>query len=199
MTRHRPSRLTFLCLLLLSMVTVSWVGCSSTSYPRLTAPSDAYLDALASTEPLEVTPDNEQAALHRLMDLFRNFHVEYLRENTKHVYADTFFFRDGFKELHQIDELEAYMVHSAEPVRHCTFEFATPIKSGHDYFLQWTMELSLKRDDDDRMDRAIGMSHIRFNREGKVVFHQDYWDPTDILYRRIPIANRLIGYVRSKL
>jgi hypothetical protein len=43
------------------------------------------------------------------------------------------------------------------------------------------------------------MSHIRYNSEGKVIFHQDYWDPTDIVYRRIPIAKQLISYTKGKM
>jgi hypothetical protein len=43
------------------------------------------------------------------------------------------------------------------------------------------------------------MSRMRFNSDGQVIFHQDYWDPTDIVYKRIPIAKQLIAYVKSKL
>ena len=66
-------------------------------------------------------------------------------------------------------------------------------------YLRWTMNVSLNRDPEDRMDSALGMSHIRFNPDGKIVFQQDYWDPTDILYSRIPVANWLIKKVKERL
>jgi hypothetical protein len=40
---------------------------------------------------------------------------------------------------------------------------------------------------------------MRFNADGKVIFHQDYWDPTDIVYRRIPIAKQLIAFVKGRM
>ena len=45
----------------------------------------------------------------------------------------------------------------------------------------------------------MGMTRMRFNSEGQVIFHQDYWDPTDIVYVRIPVAKQLISYVKGKL
>ena len=45
----------------------------------------------------------------------------------------------------------------------------------------------------------MGVSHFRFNSSGQVVFHQDYWDPTDIVYKRIPLVKQLIAYVKKKL
>ena len=84
-------------------------------------------------------------------------------------------------------------------MRECTFDFESPVIDGEDVYLRWTMNVNLKRDKPDRVDRAIGMSHLRFNDEGKVIFQQDYWDPTDVLYRRIPVANWLIGKVKERL
>ncbi|MEM7394849.1 MAG: hypothetical protein AAF492_21150, partial [Verrucomicrobiota bacterium] len=68
-----------------------------------------------------------------------------------------------------------------------------------EYYVRWTMNVDMKRSPEGDIEHVVGMSHIRFNPAGKVVFHQDYWDPTDVLYRKIPIARGLIGYVRSKL
>ena len=39
---------------------------------------------------------------------------------------------------------------------------------------------------------------MRFNADGQVIFHQDYWDPTDIVYKRID-REQLIAYVKRKL
>jgi hypothetical protein len=59
------------------------------------------------------------------------------------------------------------------------------------------MVVNLKRDKPEQIERSMGMSHMRLNTEGKVVFHQDYWDPTDVIYTRIPVANWLIKKVKD--
>ena len=174
-------------------------GCA-TRFPHLTEPDAEYRAALrAPVGHRFAQPQQEQAALERVMNLFRDFSPENLRRQTRAVYADTLYFRDGFRLVRDIDALDAYFQHSAEPLRSCAFVFADPVQDRGDYFLRWTMSVNLKRDPEDRVEQVIGMSHIRFDEEGKVVFQQDYWDPTDVLYRRIPVANRLIGYVRSRL
>ena len=171
-------------------------GCSTT-YPKLTQPDEEYRKALQETS-LE-RPEDPDLALQAVMDLFSNFSEQNLKNNVRNVYAEHLYFRDGFKKLNHLHELESYLVHSSEPLRSCRFSFYAPVRSPPDYYLRWAMEVNLKRDKPEQIDEVIGLSHLRFNREGKVVFQQDYWDPTDVLYRRIPIANRLIGLVRSKL
>ena len=186
-----------LCIsLLLSAGSFLLAGCA-TDYPALTLADAEFYAAMDATA--DQRPQDEDRALKVLTALFEDFSSTNLLQHTRQAYADTFYFRDGFKHYSQIDDLEAYMVHSAEPLRSCQFEFSEPIRNPPDYYLRWVMKVNLKRDDPDRVQEVIGMSHVRFNSKGKVVFQQDYWDPTDVLYRRIPIANGLIGYVRSKL
>ena len=43
------------------------------------------------------------------------------------------------------------------------------------------------------------MSHIRFDREGKVVLHQDYWGSATGSYQHLPVVGRLINWVKSRL
>ena len=176
-------------------------GCSMTG-PKLTAPTEAYRRALEETDhggTSPLTPEQRDEAIARVMALFEDYSEENLRRNIREVYAENLFFRDGFKEFSQVGPLEDYMIHSTEPLRTCTFDFEPAVVSGQDVFLRWTMNLNLKRDKVTEVDRAIGMSHLRFDAQGKVVFQQDYWDPTDVLYRRIPVANWLIGKVKARL
>ena len=171
-------------------------GCSTT-YPRLTQPDEEYRMALQATS--RERPEDPDLALQAVIDLFSDFSEQNLRNHVRNVYAEHLYFRDGFKKLKHLCELEPYLVHSTEPLRSCTFSFDPPVRNPPDYYLRWTMKVNLRRDKPEQIDEVIGLSHLRFNREGKVVFQQDYWDPTDVLYRRIPIANRLIALVRSKL
>jgi hypothetical protein len=61
------------------------------------------------------------------------------------------------------------------------------------------MRLDFKKTPTGTWEESIGMTHMRFNSDGMVIFHQDYWDPTDIVYRRIPIAKQLIAFVKGKM
>ncbi|MFP4203028.1 MAG: hypothetical protein ACLFS4_01695 [Opitutales bacterium] len=86
-----------------------------------------------------------------------------------------------------------------EPINDIQFIFDKMIAKDGDYYLSWTMRIDFKKTPPGTWEESIGMTHLRFNSEGRVIFHQDYWDPTDIVYRRIPIAKQLIAYVKKKL
>ena len=173
--------------------TTMLIGCSTAKYPRLTEPNAMYLKAVADK------PAAPPEAIQPLIALFADYTKENVSARVRDVYAESLYFRDGFKEFTEIDGLEAYLVHGTEPLRTCVFEFPSVAMHNGDYYLRWVMKANLKRDDPDRVEEVIGMSHVRLNAEGKVVFQQDYWDPSDVLYRRIPIAGWMVHKIKSTL
>lgn len=186
-------------LTLLGAIAVLVFGCKATG-PRLSEPTPEYVSALAELGvELVEGGEVEQNALGGVIDLFSDFSHDPVAEKIHGVYAPTLFFRDGFKAFSSLDPLAEYMVESTKPLRSCRFEFAEPIRQGRDYYLRWTMTVSLNRDKPDYSEQVIGLSHLRFNAEGRVVFQQDYWDPTDVLYRRIPVAGWMIDKVKERL
>ena len=46
---------------------------------------------------------------------------------------------------------------------------------------------------------SIGMSHIRFNSEGQVVLHQDFWDSSAGLFEHMPALGWMIRAVKRRL
>ena len=182
--------------LVLAVVLLGLSGCA-TKAPGLTEPTPSYTQAVDGTADRAVAPADER--IQALMDLFQNYTPEELKTRTPQVYADDIWFRDGFREIRGGDALVDYLQHSASGLRDSRFEFAEPIRHGDDVYLRWVMHLNLKRDDAERWSRTLGMSHLRFDEDGRVIFQQDYWDPTDMLYYRIPGANWMIQQVRKKL
>ena len=169
-------------------------GCSTRS-PGHTIPNTAFRLAQKAPYAKQANP----AAAARVIDLFSDYSAEPVAAKIRGVYADKFFFRDGFKELHELEALADYMVKGTEPLRSCSFEFSEPVFDGGDCYLRWVMKVNLNRDPEDAMQECIGMSHIRFDESGKVVYQQDYWDPTDILYSRIPLVGWAIKKVHQRL
>ncbi len=53
------------------------------------------------------------------------------------------------------------------------------------YYFRWIMHLTLKRNREKPI-QAVGMSHVRFDTQGYITFHQDYWD-TGIIYEQAPV------------
>jgi hypothetical protein len=74
-----------------------------------------------------------------------------------------------------------------------------PATQDGEYDLRRVMPVSLWRDRPGRVDRVLGMTHLRFNAEGRIVFQQGSWDPSDGRYSRIPVAGWLIRRVNARL
>jgi hypothetical protein len=180
-------------------------GCQSSSIMHTqTVPDAAYQAALARTETdltqLPISGSAEEAAmLQPMMALFEQYTETNLRENIQKVYAENVYFRDAFKQLNTAAEIEDYMVAGMAPIEGAEFVFNNVLRTGVDFYFDWTMRLDFKKTPKGTWEESIGMSRMRFNAEGQVIFHQDYWDPTDIVYKRIPIVRQLIAYVKRKL
>lgn len=137
--------------------------------------------------------------LQGVQALFGNYTKAGLLDNVEKVYADQVYFRDAFKQLNTAAEIKEYFIQGLEPLEGAEFIFNRMIRSGGDFYIDWVMRLDFKRTPTGTWEESIGMTRMRFNSEGKVIFHQDYWDPTDIVYKRIPIAIQLIAYVKGKM
>jgi len=146
-----------------------------------TIPDSQYKTALERTDPTKYdlpAPGSEAEAimLDRVKTLFSQYTAENLEAN-----------------------VTRYMLEGLKPLDQAEFVFNRVARSGGDYYFDWTMRLDFKKTPPNTWEESIGVSHMRFNSEGKVILHQDYWDPTDIVYRRIPIAKQLISFVKGKM
>ena len=68
-------------------------------------------------------------------------------------------------------------------------------KDGHTALLRWDLLFAVKG----RKQSISGMSEVSFNKDGLVVAHIDYWDPTGPIYRKVPILKQIMSFVRKKL
>ncbi|TVP81841.1 MAG: hypothetical protein EA353_01125 [Puniceicoccaceae bacterium] len=169
-----------------------------------TIPDAAYQQALRASDPSQHNPpapgsEAETAMIERVKQLFNQYTEANLSAKIPEVYAEEVYFRDAFKQFSRAEDIREYMLAGLAPLDQCEFVFNRVARSGSDYYFDWTMRLDFKKTPPNTWEESIGVSHMRFNAEGKVIFHQDYWDPTDIVYRRIPIARQLIAYVKKKL
>lgn len=169
-----------------------------------TVPDEHYKAALKWTAPsnFEVPEGGsarEAEMLERVESLFTNYTEENLRDEVTEVYADKVYFRDAFKQFDRSSEIRDYFLHGLSSLNAAEFEFRRIIRSGDEFYIDWVMRLDFKKTPGGSWEESIGMTHMRFNSEGQVIFHQDYWDPTDIVYKRIPIAKQLINFVKKKM
>ncbi len=165
-----------------------------------TAPTEAYLQALAQSAGKAVNPapgsDEEAAWISKVEKAFSPFTAEGAAAHFPIAYAEELYFRDAFHTYTDRKTLVDYMVKSAGMSPGVTFEFSPVVRNGIEFYLPWVMVLPAK--DGGGAQRSLGVSHLRFNEQGQVIFHQDYWDSADVLVPKVPVANGLIELVKRR-
>ena len=161
-----------------------------------------YKNALEWTDPSqyeipEAGSEQECLILKRVEDLYTNYTYENLQNSFPKVYAEKIYFRDAFKQYNQRDKLLPYMLKGVKAVSSVKFNFNQIIRTKDEFFIEWTMSIRFKGKDE--YESSMGMTRFRFNSDGQVIFHQDYWDPTTIIYKKIPIVKQLIRFVQKRI
>ena len=73
------------------------------------------------------------------------------------------------------------------------------ILSGNDIFLVWSMEARFTPIRKERISDSLGVTHLRFDENGKVVLHQDFWDSTEGFFRHIPVLGSAVNAVKRRV
>jgi hypothetical protein len=159
-----------------------------------------YLEHLARSAESAVNPppgsDAERALVQKVTSAFHPFTYGNVTLKFPEAYAGTFYFRDAFHVFTDRDTMVAYMQRTARQSPGVTFEFEAPGRNGIDFYLPWVMVLPAREGGEPQ--RSVGVSRLRFNEDGQVIFHQDYWDSADVLVPRVPVANGIIELVRRR-
>ncbi len=141
----------------------------------------------------------EREAIARVKDFLSSLTPENVQARTSEVYAANAYFNDTLKTLRGSEEIEAYLLHTAKTVDGISVEFDDVARSGPDFYFRWRMDFQAPKLRGGDTIRTIGMTQIRFDADGKVILHQDYWDSMAGLFEHLPVTNQMADLVRSKL
>ena len=142
----------------------------------------------------------EAAAIENFKEFFSSFASNRIDKLLSKTYAKDIYFNDTLKTVRGIEDLAHYLKESADAVQDCRVEVIEVTRTAdNDHYFRWKMMIRFKRFKKHQDTWTVGMSHLRFNAEGLVVYHQDYWNATDGLFRHIPILGTMINAVIKRL
>ena len=173
-------------------------GCSASPSGDSQAGYLRALDATASAPTVAPRSAAEAKAIQDFIDFYKVFSRQSVAGKVRQVYARSAWFRDPFHEVAGIDAIEKYFLASTESIEDCRFDMQDVARSDRNYYFRWIMPLKTKRDPANPIE-AIGMTHVRFDADGRVVFHQDYWDAGSAVYERVPVLGSLVRFVKSRV
>lgn len=162
----------------------------------------AYQARLKKVTPSGFEPGSpgEKAAILRLKTFLQGIgDAKFVRENTLKVYAADAQLDDTLVLHHGAAQIEAYFAKTSETMTSYHLTVDDVARSGDDYYLRWTMVFSAPLLSGGKPVHSVGVSQIRFNREGKVEFHQDFWDAGKNFFGHLPLLGGGIELVRKRL
>ncbi|HAF91451.1 MAG TPA: transcriptional regulator [Pseudomonas sp.] len=116
------------------------------------------------------------------------------------LYSDSVHFSDPLHEVWGLDELERYFAQLYANVQALEFEFFAfdQVRDGQGY-LRWLMTYEHPRLNAGKPISLEGCSLLRWNLDGKVERHRDYFDAGALLYQHVPLMGGAIRWLRRRL
>jgi steroid delta-isomerase len=112
------------------------------------------------------------------------------------IYAPGAYFKDPFNEVHGVAAIESVFAHMFTQVRDPRFVVIDVVRGQAQAFLTWEFHFYVQRLAGEQTIR--GASHLRFEPDGKVGFHRDYWDAAEELYAKLPVLGALMRWLRRR-
>jgi hypothetical protein len=179
---------------LLLVPLVALAGCSG-------SPLDATREYRAALEqrPGLTFANVEQGrrATERFAALYGDLSEDNVRARVRDTYAPDAWFNDTIATEVGIDAIEKYLLKTA---RGAEMIKATPrdvAVSGSDCYVRWTMEVRAKNLAGGKPTVTEGVSQLRFDNEGRIVLHQDFWNPAAGIYGHLPVLGPAIRFVNG--
>lgn len=141
-------------------------------------------------------PEQVDKGLERFGKLFEDYRPQAVSDAARWLYAPNVYFNDGFVELKGSDALARYFGRSASHTAEIGVEIEEITKTDNGVYLRWIMTFTTKGG---ITVVAPGISHLRFNQEGRITYHRDYWDAGSALAEFVPFAGAMLRAVKTRL
>ena len=142
-----------------------------------------------------VPPLREAAA--RVVDFFETLSPASLAQLGA-LYTPHAYFKDPFNEVSTLADIRQIFSHMYATLEQPHFVVTGCIVEGAQCFLTWEFKFRFKSYDR-RTDQTVrGGSHLKFNAQGLVEFHRDYWDAAEELYEKLPVLGGLMRWLKQR-
>lgn len=114
-----------------------------------------------------------------------------------HLYAAEARFKDPFHEVQGVREVQRVFAHMFATLDEPRFIVREILVQGDQCFLAWDFVFRFRRFA--RGEQVVrGGSHLRFDANGLVVLHRDYWDAAEELYEKLPGVGALMRWLKRR-
>ena len=176
-------------------------GCSTV--PRNSNPAAAFLEA---TEQFKnegnLTPGSkeEAQAIERVKVFLGRMTLDAVNTEVPRLYATNAYLNDTLKTLHGPQQIQEYFRQTLDAAESFTADFqdVTRSQDGY-YYFRWIMKVRMKKVAKGETITTPGNTLVRFDQNGRILIHQDYWDSTSGLFEHVPVLGYGIRAIKARL
>lgn len=152
---------------------------------------------------LALSPARQGAAkdqrIQNFVNLYNHLEKRSVALDTEKAYAEFLYFNDTLVTLHTRKDLIEYLENTQKKLESLNLEVLNVFETNGDVYVQWVMDTRFtvmgKRSD----VKSLGISQLRFDPNGKIILHQDYWDSTNGFFQHIPLLGGILQWIKTRL
>lgn len=178
-------------LLLAVLVTVA--GCSQSD-------PDAYADRYtAALERLPGTTDVTPAMTERFVAFFSHDDAQPAAAvDPDEMYGEPLYFSDTLVTTEERAVALRHLRRMRDGADGLQVTVIDELISGQDVYLIWQMRATFEALGREVVSNTVGVTHLRFDADGRIILHQDFWDSAEGFYGHVPVLGGLINTVRGR-
>ena len=106
-------------------------------------------------------------------------------------------FKDPFNDVRGVPAIERVFAHMFVALDSPRFVVRDIVAEGDQCFLTWDFLFRFRRFSRDEQI-VHGGSHLRFDAQGRVALHRDYWDAAEELYEKLPGIGAFMRFLKRR-
>lgn len=116
-------------------------------------------------------------------------------ERAGSLYADQLFINDTLSQFSSRQNLLQHFQGMNKRVSNVNVKLLNTSYYQDSAYVHWHMAYDFKMFGTTRSMDSYGISEIKVNRDNKIIFQQDFWDPANGLYRSLPYVGGAYSWV----
>lgn len=114
-------------------------------------------------------------------------------------YAANVTFEDPLGTIQGLPALTAYYEQMYKNVEEIHFDITDEVEQGDKHMVMWTLRMRVKGLNKGEEVSCKGNSFLRFDQDGLVVYHRDYFDMGEFIYQHVPVLRFFVRQVNKRL
>jgi len=133
----------------------------------------------------------DTSTIDLLVAFFESIRPERIADFPRY-YSDDAFFKDPFNEVRGVSAIQRIFTHMFSQVIEPSFTITDRVVDENGAMLVWEFHYRVTIFGREQKQTIRGTSHLKFDTEGKVYWHRDYWDAAEELYAKLPVIGLLM-------